>query len=302
MQDRQSLEAYLERLAVVLAKLEATTKMLLTGCDDPGPPPPASISVGDVKPKKGGGKQSQAKQDMLISAKNAAETKRVVDCRLKQQRGEVVDMLGALGIKFSSIVNMQVLFCFVYVCHFMFHIIMCDASLFSRAQVSIHSSICYAMQTDSSTSNNTRHLFPSEHLSDAVYAPEEYLAQMAASDGVSSSGMSFFSSQCDRKKRASTATVRATKRAVFPSGVAAAAAFTAVMQGQQVRHHDSGAETGVAVDSVDAFAATVTNSVDAVAATVTTHHPVQQQETEDTAMENDGFIASIFVNSQDAAI
>ena len=86
--------------------------MLLTGRDEPRPAPQASsfkpllIGAKDAKSKKGG-KQNQG-HDMVISAKNIAETKRIVDCRLKQQRGEVVDMMGALGIKFSSVINMQV--------------------------------------------------------------------------------------------------------------------------------------------------------------------------------------------------
>ncbi len=43
-------------------------------------------------------------------------------------------------------------------------------------QDSIHASICHAMETDTFMLNKTRHLFPTEHLNDAVYAPAHFLS------------------------------------------------------------------------------------------------------------------------------
>ena len=231
VQDRQGLETYLERLGGVLRHLEAIAQVL-TVDEDPDAPR-------QLAPLGTGGKKADQR-------KNMAEVSRVVDSRLRQQRGEVVDMLRVLGLKWSSVVNMQVFFC---VCVYRRR-----SPLRVDSQGSLHASICYAMETDSSGTNKTRHLFPSEHLPDAVYAPENYLAGSAGEGG----GEAFVVASPTQREKRGAGTGLAQRSAKKPTTTGArsseAAALFASGMGRR-RHHDSTANAGGAVAASDAFVA-----------------------------------------------
>ena len=112
MQDRQPLEVYLERLGEVQQYLEAVALMLTTGGD------PASLQLGPASFFPVGVAMSPTSQEkerleaVYISARNISETRRIVDNRLRQQRGELTDVLRALHVKRSNGVIMQVCFLF----------------------------------------------------------------------------------------------------------------------------------------------------------------------------------------------